>query len=496
MFWLPDLQAYHVSNSCRLLKITPRLIAINTKFKNAEFYGATFSDGTNFDGATFGDGANFGGATFADGVRFSRATFGDRARFSRATFGDGARFFLSTFDDGADFDGATFGNMADFEGTRFGIASDFESATFGRWAYFDQSTFGDGARFVRTTFGGGARFSRATFGDGARLDVSNVTNAAFAQVDLRRVTLDDLQFGLSSQGTSYRGRRPTRWFDWSHVRALGNLQILTRASYLSLLLVPVLAGIWPGVRIAVNRLNQAMERAAVDVDAAAEKLASKVNNIPMPGDTAKEARDRVLAKLEEIRLAAQSARDRFGPETLRTPRLPRSWLLAYLAALAVVAGHLVYQVAAPELIREQSREGLARERREGFHEERPDHKDQLNRAFDFLRQVAEVLPEERHRNFARRHGQVVWLPSELTFLSSEAQRPDPRDPSQTIPATPPDTERMRVVIDEGAKAEYDLSAHDVMNWARVAGGLYGVGASLIIWILVDQSVSIFRAANG
>jgi hypothetical protein len=47
-----------------------------------------------------------------------------------------------------------------------------------------------------------------------------------------------------------------RWlfspFKWGLVRSFGELQILTRASYVMLIVVPMLAGTWPAVRIVIT----------------------------------------------------------------------------------------------------------------------------------------------------------------------------------------------------------------------------------------------------
>ena len=124
----------------------------------------------------------------------------------------------------------------------------------------------------------------------------------------------------------------------------------------------------------------------------------------------------------------------------------------------VVAAHLVYQIAVPGLVREKSRDDLIRERREAFQEDRPDRDDLLRRAFDALAGIAKRMPFDRHRNFTRRHGDVVWLPSDLKFLffTPLAAQGD----ASPSPAPVPDGERMRVVIDEGARAEYDLSPRE------------------------------------
>ena len=44
--------------------------------------------------------------------------------------------------------------------------------------------------------------------------------------------------------------------DWRLIRGLGELQVLTRASYLMLIVVPLLAGLWPGIRLVIFSTGQ------------------------------------------------------------------------------------------------------------------------------------------------------------------------------------------------------------------------------------------------
>src|SRR3954447_16009406 len=75
--------------------------------------------------------------------------------------------------------------------------------------------------------------------------------------------------------------------DWQFVRSLGELQILTRASYAMLVVVPILAGVWTAL-----------------------------------------------------------------PAEVRSSHfLPHSWVFAFLAALAVTVGQVIYQLRAPPMIR-------------------------------------------------------------------------------------------------------------------------------------------------
>src|SRR5262249_19956250 len=54
--------------------------------------------------------------------------------------------------------------------------------------------------------------------------------------------------------------------NWRIVRSIAQLQILTRASYVMLLLVPILAGLWPTVRLIVNQHNKHIAEASSTFD--------------------------------------------------------------------------------------------------------------------------------------------------------------------------------------------------------------------------------------
>src|ERR1700730_652602 len=51
-------------------------------------------------------------------------------------------------------------------------------------------------------------------------------------------------------------------FSWRLVRTLGELQVLTKASYAMLIIVPLLAGLWPAVRLIVNQYDKSATEAA------------------------------------------------------------------------------------------------------------------------------------------------------------------------------------------------------------------------------------------
>src|SRR2546429_152324 len=73
---------------------------------------------------------------------------------------------------------------------------------------------------------------------------------------------------------------PARYVNWRLVRGLGELQILTRASYFVLILVPILAAIWPAVQSTVNQYNKTVTEVAAIFDRAAVRISEAQNKIP------------------------------------------------------------------------------------------------------------------------------------------------------------------------------------------------------------------------
>src|SRR5687767_3793444 len=84
--------------------------------------------------------------------------------------------------------------------------------------------------------------------------------------------------------------------DWRRIRALGELQVLTRASYFMLVFVPLLAGLWPGVRLLINRYNQVASDTESALGAASLRLESSIHEVEMLlGDSIPSEQSRQLA---------------------------------------------------------------------------------------------------------------------------------------------------------------------------------------------------------
>ncbi|MBD0273900.1 MAG: hypothetical protein ICV73_18475, partial [Acetobacteraceae bacterium] len=70
--------------------------------------------------------------------------------------------------------------------------------------------------------------------------------------------------------------KPRSLLTWEKVRGMGELQILTRASYAMLVIVPLLVGLWPSVRLIINNHNRLLEQSTQELAQAGDKLSAQV----------------------------------------------------------------------------------------------------------------------------------------------------------------------------------------------------------------------------
>jgi hypothetical protein len=171
---------------------------------------------------------------------------------------------------------------------------------------------------------------------------------------------------------------------WQLVRGVGELQILTRASYLMLGVVPILVGVWPSVRLVVNNHNRLLERATQELAATGEQLsrradavANTLQRLTSPLDSVSGQEVRIVneavssfaAQVSTLSAEIEDEVEKLRREGTLSPWLPKSLALAFFASLAVAAGHAIYQARAPEVVRKNKLIDYVRERRAAFGEQ-------------------------------------------------------------------------------------------------------------------------------
>lgn len=287
----------------------------------------------------------------------------------------------------------------------------------------------------------GARLQRVTLAltnlSGADLTYANLIGATLLGADLTGASVEGADFRRAEFVSAriaprlrwWQRVRLGDWVNWQTVRSLGSLQVLTKVSYVMLAAVPLLAGVWLAV----------------------------------------------------IYWTA--------PAGLKAD-MPTVWAYAFFAALFAAAGHLVYQIWAPELVKETTAEKFATEMATGFSTEPIDSDDRLTRAIASLREYAKLVPLLRNANLVIRHGRVVWIPSRLEHFREIPPDYAPDDDEGT-----PNHSLMRMAVEEGALAEYAIQARQQRVAAGFAIAFYAMAVLLICRIVAGQAWSVSRAVG-
>ncbi|MBO6739065.1 MAG: pentapeptide repeat-containing protein, partial [Phycisphaerales bacterium] len=482
-------------------------------FENARFAGDAW-----FENARFAGDAWFENARFAGGAWFDDARFGGGAGFSGARFDGVAWFGDARFGGGAWFGGARFGGDAGFGGARFARGAGFGGARFGGGAWFGGARFRGDAGFGGTVFLTGAHFAEAIINAHA-----GVTGDA-RHIDARAIILESVYPAanttqiprlrdrvLAWAGALCRGLKTQR-VPWTSVRAISEFSILSRISVLALILVPPIASAWPAIRAGIVGYNESVEDASRRFVDASESLRDAAAGL--------EGHERVGELVSGVERSIGAWSDRFGRMTIDSQDLPLSLAITFFAAALVTGGRFIYQMRAPDRIKQHSEEDFVEWMHTRYDDEAPDRDDGLRRACESLRAIAKQLPE-RHANFVQHHEETIWIPpkehiewftdlelpppepdsedSETQDLdsgeASERTQPEksktPRYPEGYLPAP----ERARIAIEEGATAEYLLRSRENPISALMCFIMYASAMVLLIWILAIQGLSVLRASG-
>ena len=259
--------------------------------------------------------------------------------------------------------------------------------------------------------------------------------------------------------------------DWRHIRGLGELQILTRASYLMLIVVPILAGLWPGVRIAINRYNEVITDARLAFQHASERLQAQAQQIDYLLNKYKtdlgnnEITNAAINVIHNVDSRLEHLLSDYSLKTIEQNTLPSVWALAFVASLIVILAHMFYQMWAPDLIRNTKIEEYALSRR-NLHAENPSD-GTVKRA--------------------------IWYMEENDKF---------RESSLLVQRPPPDTKETNLitrweldVVEKGAIAEYLVIASRNKPGAWITGILYSTGIIIVLYIAYNQTYAVFRAAG-
>lgn len=355
-------------------------------------------------------------------------------------------------------------------------------------------------------------------------------------------TLTVISFGnfMKYLDTKYAKALLVEWFrklqdifNWRIVRGIGGLTILTRASYLALFLVPLLAGSWPGVRTIVNQHNAAIEAATSAMYTANLQLKDLMNQIHIvANNTENSAVNQAISSADKAADHLASTADQYAEDferrALESPNLPEVFASTFFAALFVAVAHLIYQLGAPENVRSftlgefikyrkrdyldnKSSISLERARRYlGKPAGRRVTRSRLYSMETFLRGIHRETDEGKRMALhtlpvneilelreSIRKGMILGptsLKEEVLKLTDEILDPSKR--AQDKERAPEHTLSLETSeVELGARAEYLHLASRNIVWILLSVLLYGASTALIASVLARQSLLVWNEAK-
>lgn len=136
--------------------------------------------------------------------------------------------------------------------------------------------------------------------------------------------------------------------NWGDVRSFGTLHLLTRASYVALIIIPILATLWPAVRGGFNCYNKAVTQSKQALESAADNVEEQVNKT-------EESALFVNKSLKELNDRLVDIIDNYSLKVIENKKLPWAFGVTYLASVLVLIAHFIYQLFAPKLIQQFAR---------------------------------------------------------------------------------------------------------------------------------------------
>lgn len=258
---------------------------------------------------------------------------------------------------------------------------------------------------------------------------------------------------------------------WAIVRNLGELSILSKASFSMLVFVPLLASLWPGVRWTLNRYDDFMGKSIADlrqVSAELEQLNSTTVQDP-----------RINKIIEQMEGYVSNGPTSFGSSTM-----PEVWAVTFLAALAAVVAQLIYQMFAPTEVRNHSLSSFLADKRKQM-------KDivDVNEIVDAVKNASISITEAAY--LVMKYGTPVQeaaievfsseeLTDELVRLEEKGKKID----NDRLLAT------QSRLINDNAIFSYNRSGRSNLLASIFCLALYSVAVSFILSIVLNQTNAV------
>ncbi|CAH7039261.1 conserved membrane hypothetical protein [Vibrio chagasii] len=338
-----------------------------------------------------------------------------------------------------------------------------------------------------------------------------------------------------------------RFWNWRLVRGVAELQILTRASYFMLVFVPILAGLWPAVRLYVNNHNEAVIQATKVLERYTEEfnesrkelnfiIQKGIDDVPSglagKGVSLSKVADEIDNKSKDFSNDVIKFTNDFIPRTLNEPMLPWTWGAAFFASLFAVVAHLLYQLSAPEVLRRFTIDEFVKGKKQDYTQHPSE--DAVKRAQEYLGtkegHTESLLDEERtYRLYKKTQGQISQinyhdyeglmsaedvvkklslseLSNLLLFIPNNMNLPDSgeilelvnyayKENSEKIGVSDIEKQRNMAIIERGARAEYLYWASKNMFRAILTTIIYTIAILITLEIIIIQALRVMEASG-
>lgn len=328
-----------------------------------------------------------------------------------------------------------------------------------------------------------------------------------------------------------------RYLNWRIVRGVAELQILTRASYIMLVFVPILAGTWPAVRLYVNSHNEAVVKATEILennskyfDSARKKLTKTMTQVDSLPPKALVIIDNLEKNSNEFSSDVNKFTNDFMPRTLDEPLLPWTWAAAFFASLFAVLAHLIYQLSAPEILRRYDLDGFVKLRKEDYSNHPSE--EAINRAQEYLGTRAGIneskLDEERayklykkiqseyedmknfggSQRFSNTLSQlsITELSNLQSFIQTKMRLSDAEkilelvqeaylSNSVKIGNTDAQKQKIMTTVERGARAEYLFWAGKNMPMAFITTSMYAISVFVLFEVILTQALRVMEVSG-
>jgi hypothetical protein len=230
-------------------------------------------------------------------------------------------------------------------------------------------------------------------------------------------------------------RRPLG-LDWRLVRGLGQLHILNRTSLFLVIIVPILAAVWPVVQHTLAWYDGTLTNIQAKLEQISESLeGDQEKRLALAGS--KTPNYSPVTTTTAVRDEIQQLTKHIGDLRLRSSsHLPTSWALLFFASLAVLAGRTIFQLGCPDTIREFQLDDYVRERKREYSEapsvsavtQAMYHLEQLSIAEDLIAEERKVEQEsdfemlDLQQRIKRANEEYQQLKTQMTTIIDEGDQ--------------------------------------------------------------------------